>query len=1089
MHMGRFWQQCISTIIVATFLPGNVAYSAPASAIPAEKPVLLDLAKLTIPESFGTVRELFISKGNPNSHKVIFQIQDSHANEEAQTNIKNIVSLLAKPSVGMAPAQLIAVEAAKGIVDTSLIQKIPNEAIRKQVAEYFLSIGYLTGTEMYSILDKDKPVPLYGVEDKQLYFENLAAFRKTMKEKGLRAQAEGILRFAQLLRKKMFGPELSEIWDKADAYEGGKLPFTEFCEFLAKATTDAGIHVGMYENFQIAIASISREKSVVLAAVDNEKKVLIARLQKKMVKEEMNVLVTDSLQFRLGRMSAQAFYLKLRKWGQDKGVIKPGGKEFGNFLGYVELIEMHARLDSARLYAEADQILAELKSKRIQNEGEKELDRFLTNAAMLVHLSELQMSRNELQKFQSDREQFNVARMWQYLEKIALAQGMQDVAAVATNGAEQSAAVDLDGPERFYQAALARDEALLDNTLEKMTADNLSVAAIVTGGFHTEGIRQRIKAKGYSYAIITPRITKEYDKKLYLSLMMNEQSPFDRILANEGSRLGVVLKMTNELSGESEPEKVTALCAFIMEVLCRGDNSTIGLWMKGLKDTPYGILMEKFSQDFVIDVSDKGLVIHRNNKTRDIVMTASSVIKEGKIVSFKEEVVPPKPVARTDVVVVPTPKVLPTSVEDLRMLIGRTAAEIKTIQQQGLTPAAVIQIKQAIQDAMVAFEELGLRGKADEMAQNDYEGIRKILFDTLISKEFIDSEEYLKKMDFDLALKRLQSSQSQLQWFGPNQTDKDAIYLQNYLNRPELWSKGQIAWVSAFLASYIKIHGIQAFHALPYFRRLLKPGKVIVLPEQARAVASSLREAMVEDEEQVAAMGEKRFYLSADGKRIKELSNEEIVVLLGADAQKINVVASEGSELSIFRRIKQNFYGRSLYLKMAFDFENWIDLGFLPIRDLPRPWSVEWEVNPPASKNYDEEMVHYVQVSYLSQNAWGDNYYWDLSLFAMSILRFVPQTQDEADELQAILQNFLSSGPKVNQWKLSKLQFLWGSISEAEATRIHRFAHALKHQGLLRITAGADEFTMDAEADKLAEKLLRIEGLAMESERESQRQL
>jgi hypothetical protein len=63
-----------------------------------------------------------------------------------------------------------------------------------------------------------------------------------------------------------------------------------------------------------------------------------------------------------------------------------------------------------------------------------------------------------------------------------------------------SAAVD------FYALALLRDDALFRHSLELREQDGQTTTVLIAGGFHTAGLTERLKRKGYSYVVITPQM-------------------------------------------------------------------------------------------------------------------------------------------------------------------------------------------------------------------------------------------------------------------------------------------------------------------------------------------------------------------------------------------------------------------------------------------------------------------------------------------------------------------------------------------------------------------------------------------------------
>ncbi|KJJ85483.1 hypothetical protein OMAG_000649, partial [Candidatus Omnitrophus magneticus] len=122
----------------------------------------------------GTIK----SRYQGNTDKVIIHIQDAHCNYEAQDNINKILDQLSK-ECGL---NMISVEGAEGVVDTSWFRAFPDEEIRKEVATYFMKKGEITGAEFFSITGDYKGT-IFGAETKDDYITNLKAFTKTYPHK------------------------------------------------------------------------------------------------------------------------------------------------------------------------------------------------------------------------------------------------------------------------------------------------------------------------------------------------------------------------------------------------------------------------------------------------------------------------------------------------------------------------------------------------------------------------------------------------------------------------------------------------------------------------------------------------------------------------------------------------------------------------------------------------------------------------------------------------------------------------------------------------------------------------------------------
>ncbi|HID26469.1 MAG TPA: hypothetical protein EYP22_01275, partial [Methanosarcinales archaeon] len=157
--MSKF-KKIISIGIVFCFTSYNVTYGMPAgkSIASEEKPFKkLSIEDIGIPKDIGTIKDRYKGK----DPRFIIHIQDAHCNYEAQKNISRIVETLYKDY----NINLISVEGADGYVDTSWFKAFPDVEIRREVADYFMKKGEITGVEFLSITE-DYPIKIYGAENK-----------------------------------------------------------------------------------------------------------------------------------------------------------------------------------------------------------------------------------------------------------------------------------------------------------------------------------------------------------------------------------------------------------------------------------------------------------------------------------------------------------------------------------------------------------------------------------------------------------------------------------------------------------------------------------------------------------------------------------------------------------------------------------------------------------------------------------------------------------------------------------------------------------------------------------------------------------
>src|SRR5262249_12345936 len=93
--------------------------------------------------------------------------------------------------------------------------------------------------------------------------------------------------------------------------------------------------------------------------------------------------------------------------------------------------------------------------------------------------------------------------------------------------------------EDFYFAAEHRDALMAARLIEEIRRTGADRVALVTGGFHSAGIDDRLVQEGFSTVSAVPRLTHADPSKgsAYLSEFLQEKTPLEKLV--EGHRLFV----------------------------------------------------------------------------------------------------------------------------------------------------------------------------------------------------------------------------------------------------------------------------------------------------------------------------------------------------------------------------------------------------------------------------------------------------------------------------------------------------------------------------------------------------------------------
>ena len=142
---GSFCTKLISIFLIPTFILSNIAYASPttnSASNQSQNITVTNPENIVIPREFGLVKSKFTGKDD----RLVIHIQDAHCNYEAQSNIVKILENLNKNY----NVSLVSVEGADGVIDTSWFKAFPDDEVRKEVADYFMKKGEITGAEFLS---------------------------------------------------------------------------------------------------------------------------------------------------------------------------------------------------------------------------------------------------------------------------------------------------------------------------------------------------------------------------------------------------------------------------------------------------------------------------------------------------------------------------------------------------------------------------------------------------------------------------------------------------------------------------------------------------------------------------------------------------------------------------------------------------------------------------------------------------------------------------------------------------------------------------------------------------------------------------
>lgn len=577
-----------ATVVSILFTITSANWQTPAFAISPE-PVAaapLSLDALSIPPELGTIR--FASQADdgrrmtkeekvgslppeirdPTSDKFVVLIQDAHAVIDAQENIRKIIGHL-RTEYGV---DLAALEGAKGRLEAVLLRTFPDEGVKKKVLAGYEARAELTGPELAAVF-QDRPGDFFGMEDWTLYERNYFAYQAAQDKKPeLLRKLAAVTESFDRERAKVYDEKLNEFHDAWEGFLSERTSLLDLMMYLSsfqhlfddprksRALTlpTPGFGSGYSELPQL-IKSIGYEKSgkqealapLVRQIADGFKAKYLRQLG---VKNEMN-FYNRYQAFMTGKIPAGEMLRFVVDLGAQVGKRPKLTPQLRKLLGHTETL---AEIKGSALYDELDRFLPQAQATLIRNKEQQALAAKYQKLFLLKQLIELELTHGQLEKLRkfetlnpklkpspNDSKPEDPDSSFLGFENWNL--DLVSDLGFRVSDFREALRPALD----FYQAATERDGAFLSRIESEMRVKGRQAAAVVAGGFHTNGLERVLKEKGIPYAVVTPKIASLEGSEHYAKVMAGDVSfkdylrttYFDALMRHAGRSFAEALPM------------------------------------------------------------------------------------------------------------------------------------------------------------------------------------------------------------------------------------------------------------------------------------------------------------------------------------------------------------------------------------------------------------------------------------------------------------------------------------------------------------------------------------------------------------------
>lgn len=466
--------------IVSLVVAVSLLFTSPGFSTPPQSSSSLNLTNISLPPEWGSVSEVY--KGS--SDNVIVHIQDAHTNYDAQKNTARIIEHL----ITQYGVDLTLVEGGSGNLNLRHLRRsVPSET-RVRIADSYLKSGLISGEE-YLDIASDLTFDIEGIEDKDLYLQNYASFRKSgVAQREFRIFIDHIKKAMGKIKTRFFPKELLDLERKLEASRDDGQNTLAYYQALA-ALADA-----RKMDYSDAV-----EFSRLLRMAESEKEI-----QRDVLTKEYQRFRSDTLPEELPH-SPGFFepFLENHTLNKDR---YPELFQYAHFLSDVHRTEMDGAISK-----EVESLKDRVYDMYLKSNSVKDIYTLEKNMKLFQKLIENELSPEEYEYYTLHHGQFHPSFWLDALKKFSKTHDMR-----------------LDLPWRtpltfgllveqggFYRSAMERDQAFLKNIMAIMSEKNRNAAVLIAGGFHTAKLTEDFRKQDISYVVVTPRIEMESEPGLY----------------------------------------------------------------------------------------------------------------------------------------------------------------------------------------------------------------------------------------------------------------------------------------------------------------------------------------------------------------------------------------------------------------------------------------------------------------------------------------------------------------------------------------------------------------------------------------------
>ncbi len=543
MTLMKTYKKFISLLVAMCVIASSILVP-PAKAEGGIENLPLSLMPLGIPQELASIKEAFLPDTKTENIPLI-HIQSVHAHAETQKKIFALLKFLDE-KYGV---RALFIEGAGEKLNPDYFKFFDQNQLNVEVAQKLVEKGELTGAELFLIESQEK-IPAYGIEDPDLYRDNLESFQIVMsRQNETNTFTKGLDGELDRLGTHLLTPHTRTLLRTNESFEAGQMELLSYAFELERRTKQIlGVDLRNFESQKdwpqmIRLLRLQEaESGLDPERIQTDRQKLIADL-KEIGVHPVLVHAFENLSFspyQTGMVYDPGFNKNdLPRYLAEYLVVSTVDKGFSfdhypYFTHYLEAAVLQSELDAERLFGEIERLFQNLIQAVAAQPEELKLVGLAQRGGLFERLFDLELTPKDYVKIQQAE---TIDRpLVRYLID------MQSLHDKTNLGPSQIIPANIRAIEylyqqamRFYQLAKKREDVMVEKILnppstvssppreEKSKMRENGVTVLITGGFHADGLSRAFRKKGISYTILSPRITEKTSSQDYISSLLGEK--------------------------------------------------------------------------------------------------------------------------------------------------------------------------------------------------------------------------------------------------------------------------------------------------------------------------------------------------------------------------------------------------------------------------------------------------------------------------------------------------------------------------------------------------------------------------------------